>query len=262
MDSESLPSGMVTFVFTDIEGSTQLLRRLGEQYEDVLRRSAEVLIQTWTTHGGHPLPGAGDSTFAAFASPDAAIAACVDGQRRLAAEPWPAHGRPAVRMGAHTGLASPRGGEYVALAVHQAVRVMTAAHGGEVLVSEQCANEAGRLHDVQLVPLGCFRVRDFETPPRLFRVAARGLQREFPAVRAVPVDGHNLVRPPTPLVGRQQDVIAVVSAAAPGRVLMLLGPGGVGKTRLAVEAGLVAARGWDDGVWLVDLAPLQDASLI
>ena len=262
MDGEELPSGMVTFVFTDIEGSTQLLRRLGDDYEAVLRRSADVLVETWSSHGGHALPGAGDSTFAAFVGPDAAIAACVHAQRRLASESWPPHGRPAVRMGAHTGLAFPRGGEYVALAVHQAVRVMSAAHGGEVLVSEQCADETTGLPDVQLVPLGRFRIRDFETAPKVFRVAARGLRRDFPAIRAVPVDGHNLMRPPTPLVGRLQDVTAVVSAAAPGRLLTLLGPGGVGKTRLAVEAGIVAARGWDDGVWLVDLAPLQDASLI
>lgn len=257
-----LPSGLVTFVFSDIEGSTQLLRRLGRDYEQVLRRSADILEETWVRHGGHALPGAGDSTFAAFAGADAAIAACVDGQRQLAGERWPSHGRPAVRMGAHTGLAVPRGGEYVALAVHQAVRVMTAAHGGEVLISEQCADEVTGVPDVQLVPLGRFRVRDFEAAPRLFRVAARGLRRDFPAIRAVPVDGHNLARPPTTLVGRQSDVTAVVAAAAPGRVLTLLGPGGVGKTRLAVEAGMVAARGWDDGVWMVDLAPLQDASLI
>ncbi|MDQ3435570.1 MAG: hypothetical protein M3481_12975, partial [Actinomycetota bacterium] len=262
MDGEGLPSGMVTFVFTDIEGSTQLLRRLGQEYEAVLHRSADVLVETWAGHGGHPLPGAGDSTIAAFATPDAAIAACVAGQRRLAVEPWPPHGRPAVRMGAHTGLASPRGGKYVSLAVHQAVRVMTAAHGGQVLISEQCADEAGTLSGVQLVPLGRFRICDFESAPRLFRVAARGLRQEFPAIRAVPVDGHNLGTPPTPLVGRARDVTAVVSAAAPGRVLTLLGPGGVGKTRLAVEAGILAAAGWDDGVWLVDLGPLQDAPLI
>ncbi len=259
---ESLPSGTVTFVFTDIEGSTQLLRRLGLKYDAVLHRSCELLVGTWERHGGHPLPGAGDSTFAAFASASAAVSACVEGQRRLAAESWPAHGRPAVRMGAHTGVALPRDGEYVALAVHQAVRVMTAAHGGEILISEECAAEAGDLPGVQLLPLGRYRIRDFDSPPKLFRVAARGLRREFPAIRAVPVDGHNLVAPAGPLIGRGGDVPAVVASAAPGRVLTLHGPGGVGKTRLAVEAGLLAARGWDDGVWLVDLAPLQDEALV
>ena len=262
MDEDALPSGTVTFVFTDIEGSTQLLRRLGHDYDAVLHRSVELLEETWQSHGGHPLPGAGDSTFAAFASAEAAIAACAEGQRRLAAQSWPAHGRPAVRMGAHSGLAVPRNGAYVALAVHQAVRVMTAAHGGEILVSEQCADEAGHVPGVQLVPLGRYRIRDFDTAPALFRVAARGLRREFPAIRAVPVDGHNLVPPPTPLVGRGQDLAAVVARLAPGRVLTLLGPGGVGKTRLAVEVGLVAAQGWDDGLWLVDLAPLQDEALV
>ncbi len=259
---EQLPRGVVTFVFSDIEGSTALLRRLGPDYAQVLERSTELLSSVWRAHGGHVLIGAGDSTFAAFHSAAAALLACVDGQRRLAGESWPEHGRPHVRMGAHCGLAVPRGGDYVALAVHQAVRVMNAGHGDQVLVSEQCAREAGEVDGVQLVPLGRFRVRDFDGPTALFRVVAAGLRREFPSIRAVPAEGHNLVRPPTPFVGRERELAGVVSAAAPGRVLTLLGPGGVGKTRLAVEAGIVAAPGWDDGVWFVDLAPLPDVALV
>jgi predicted ATPase len=257
-----MPSGTVTFVFTDIEGSTAMLRHLGAGYEPMLRRSMELLDQAWAAHGGHPLDGAGDSAFAAFWTAEDAIAACVTAQRLLATEPWAPGARPRVRMGAHTGLASPRGEGYVALAVHQAVRVMSAGHGDQVLVSEQCAAEVRRLDGIELVPLGRFRMRDFDSPPLVFRAAAPHLRRDFPALRAVPVDGHNLVRPPTPLLGRDDDVRAVVASAAAGRLLTLVGPGGVGKTRLATEAGIVAAPGWDDGVWMVDLAPLQDPALV
>lgn len=262
MRGGALPSGVVTFVFTDVEGSTGLLRHLGEEYEPVLQRSFALLDHAWEAHGGSVIDATGDSAFVAFGDAGAAVAACVDGQRRLAAESWPDGGRPRVRMGVHTGLASPRGDHYVALAVHQAVRVMTAAHGGQIVLSEQCADEIGRPDGYHLVPLGRFRLRDFDGPVRVHMVAAPGLAPDFPALRAVPADGHNLVRPPTPCLGRADELREIAVQTRPGRVLTLLGPGGVGKTRLATEAGIAAAEHWDDGVWMVELAPLQDPALI
>ena len=131
----ALPSGIVTFVFTDIEGSTRLLRRLGDDYADVLERHFELLRQASEPRGGHDLGGAGDSTLLSFADADDALAACADSQLRLYEEPWPFDGGLRVRMGVHSGLAVPRGDGYVALAVHQAARVMAAAHGGQVIVS-------------------------------------------------------------------------------------------------------------------------------
>ena len=255
-----LPGGIVTFVFTDIEGSTRLLRRLGDAYAGVLERHYEILREACAAHRGHDMGTAGDSLFVAFADAASAVEACAAAQRALTAETWVAEERLRVRMGIHTGLASPRGDHYVALAVHQAARVMSAAHGGQVLVSEDTVGHLGPIAGVDLVPVGRFRLRDFEGAVRLHALAGPGLASDFPAVRALPVDGHNLVAPPTSFVGRSAEVEQVASALRPGALLTLTGPGGSGKTRLATEVGLRVAPAWPDGVWLVDLAPVQDAA--
>ncbi len=253
-----LPSGIVTFVFTDIEGSTRLLRRLGDRYPPVLERHYELLRDACARHRGHDMGTAGDSLFVAFADAPSAVLACAEAQRALEAEPWP-HGDPLrVRMGIHTGLAVPRDEGYVALSVHQAARVMSAAHGGQVLLSSATARELPPLDGVEVIPIGRFRMRDFEEAEALYTLTGPGLATTFPAVRAMPVDGHNLVRPPTSFVGRDGDVDDVVALLGAGRLLTLTGPGGVGKTRLATEVGLQVAQRWPDGVWLVDLAPLRD----
>ena len=257
-----LPSGIVTFVFTDIEGSTRLLRRLGNRYAEALERHFVLLRRALRDHGGSDMGTAGDSLFAAFPDALAAVEACAEAQRLLGAEPWPGEEPLRVRMGIHTGLASPRNGAYVALAVHQAARVMSAAHGGQVLLSNDTAERLPVPSDVRIVPVGRFRVRDFEDPVRLFALAGPGLAHEFPAVRAVPADGHNLVGPPTSFVGRAGEVEKVAGLLGPGQLVTLTGPGGVGKTRLATEVGLRLAPAWADGVWLVDIAPLQEDSQI
>ena len=256
------PSGFVTFVLTDIEGSTRLLKRLGTRYDELIDRHNTVLRRSWTDHGGAPVSERGDSCLAAFADASSALEACADAQRRLAAATWPPDGQPRVRMGVHAGLASPRDGDYVALAVHQAARVSAAAHGGQVLTSEVVATEAGKATDIELAPIGRYRLRDFDEPVQLHCLRGAGLETQFPAVRAVPVDGHNLTAPPTRLFGRDDEVGHVVRRLQPGRLVTLTGPGGVGKTRVALATGLAAATDWDDGIWFVDLAPLQDAQLV
>lgn len=172
-----LPSGIVTFVFTDIEGSTRLLRHLGDGYSDVLDRHLELLATAWDAHDGHVLDTAGDGAFVAFQDATAAVAACAQAQRLLVAEPWPERSRPKVRIGLHTGLAAPHRREYRALAVHQASRVMSAGHGGQVLLSHATVARLGRLEDVAILPLGRFRVRDFDEPVQLFELAGDGLPR-------------------------------------------------------------------------------------
>ena len=263
MPDRSLPSGVVTFVLTDIEGSTRMLRRLEERYDDVLRRHVALLQETWEQHGGVHVSTTGDSCFAAFADATKAVLACGEAQRRLDQErSWTAEERPRVRMGIHTGLASPRGGGYVALAVHQTERVMAAAHGGQVLVSEATEREIGSLPGFQLRSAGRYRLRDFDEPVQLYAIVGDGLETDFPAVRAVPVDGHNLVPSQTSLIGREAVIADVKECFDSNRIVTLTGPGGVGKTRVAIAVGLTMAPGWEDGVWLVDLSPLGERSLI
>jgi predicted ATPase/class 3 adenylate cyclase len=259
-----LPTGVVTFVLTDIEGSTRLLRRLGARYDEVLARHIGVIRRSVEQNGGVLVSTTGDSCFAAFDHADAALAACAGAQRDLEAESWPADGRPRVRMGVHTGLASPRDGDYVALAVHQAARVMAAAHGNQVLVSGTAAQalESLATTSMPLRSLGRYRLRDFDEAVQLFCLMTGELDGEVPAVRAMPVDGHNLVAAPTTFVGRDADVEQVAGRIGRGRLVTLTGPGGVGKSRLAISVGLAVARAWDNGVWLVDFAPVQDESLI
>ncbi|HEX6570198.1 MAG TPA: BTAD domain-containing putative transcriptional regulator, partial [Acidimicrobiales bacterium] len=258
----AMPSGLVTFVITDIEGSTRLLRRLEDRYDAVLARHDDLLSGSWHDHGGTHVSARGDSHLAAFGDAPSALRACADAQRRLAAEAWPPEGGPRVRMGVHTGLASPRDGDYVALAVHQAARVMAAAHGGQILASDLTATEAGSLDELQLRRVGRYRLRDFDGPVLLFCLTGPGLGTDFPAVRAMPVDGHNLAPPPTSFVGREADLTDVQARLSAGRLLTLTGPGGVGKTRLALAAGVAAAPRWDDGVWLVDVSAMQEARLL
>ncbi len=197
-----LPSGDVTFVFSDIEGSTRLLKRLGDRYDALYERHAELLRHAWGAYNGHEVNTEGDSFFVAFTNPADAITACAEGQRQLAEERWPDDGVVRVRMGVHSGLASPRNGDYLALAVNRAKRVSDAAHGGQVLVSEESA--VGLQQDLSLVPAGRFRLRDFDEPVRLFRLRSPHLDDSITAVRAIPAEGHNLVRPGTSFVGREQ----------------------------------------------------------
>ena len=258
--TEELPSGIVSFVFTDIEQSTRLLRKLGDDYGEILDRHFAVMREAWLAHGGHEIDHAGDSTFVVFQDAGEAVLACAEAQRLLGREPWPRGDQIRVRMGVHTGLGMPRGHGYVALAVHQAARVMSVGHGGQVLVSGDTAERLTHLDGVELVPIGRYRLRDFEGPAPLCQLAGPELASTFPAVRALPADGHNLVAPPTPFVGRDVERREVASTIGARRLVTLVGPGGVGKSRLAVEVGLDVASAWRDGVWLVDLSALQDPS--
>lgn len=252
-----LPSGEVTFLFTDIEGSTRLLSKFGALYQEVLDRHREVLNRVWTDHGGCVVRIEGDGCFVSFSEAADAVQAAVEAQRALAVTEWPQGVAPRVRMGLHTGYARPRDGDYVALAVHQAARIVGAAHGGQVLVSSDTASASGPDVDPGLVPLGRFRVRDFDEPPVLYRAEADGWTDPERPPRVPPADGHNLVRPLSALVGRERDRDWALSQILPGTITSIVGPGGVGKTRLMVEIGLEVAERWADGAWMVELAPVR-----
>jgi predicted ATPase/class 3 adenylate cyclase len=256
--TQDLPTGVVSFLFTDIEGSTRLLRELGESYEELLDQHHAVLRATWREHNGHELNTEGDAFLVAFDQADAAIGAAVEAQRALAAASWPTDMPVRVRIGIHAGYARPRGDSYVALALHQAARVVDAAHGGQVLVSGDAADRARNLPGgVGLERLGRFRVRDFDEPPELYRVDAEGLEQRDIAPRVRPAEGHNLVAPATSFEGREADLGLLVRLARPGSLTTIAGTGGAGKTRLAIEAALTVAADWEDGAWFVDLAPVS-----
>ena len=257
-----LPSGMVTFVFSDIEGSTKLMKRLGQRYEAVLERHRDILRQAWLDWGGAEVGTEGDSFFVAFGDATDAIRACAQGQRLLQLEPWPLDGMVRVRMGVHCGLAAPLRGDYVALAASQAARVTSAAHGGQVLVSDDTAKRSTQVEGISFSNVGHFRLRDFDEPVCLQQLAGPGLEQHFPAVRALPAEGHNVVCPPNAFIGREEEATHLASILQPHRLVSIVGGGGVGKTRLALEVSLTVAERWLDGLWVVDLSNVEDFRLV
>jgi YVTN family beta-propeller protein len=181
-----LPSGAVTFLFTDIEGSTRLVRQLRSGYADVLAQHQRLLREAFSQHGGHEIDTQGDAFFYVFGSAHEAVLAAVEGQRALSGYPWPEETEVKVRIGIHTGQAAPVNGRYTGLAVHRAARICAAAHGGQVLVSQATQSLledeeedlAVRMHD-----LGDQRLKDIERPVRLYQVAAPGMLTDFPPPR-------------------------------------------------------------------------------
>lgn len=252
-------------MFTDIEGSTRLARMLGDGYPTVLGAHRAVVRAALSDFGGRELFTEGDSFFVAFGEATAAVAAGVAAQRALAAHDWPSPElAPRVRMGMHTGWATPRHGEYVSAEVHRAARVASAAHGGQVLCSEATALAAGTgagvdslgaapLAGIDLLDLGPHKLRGFDDAERLFQLVASGLERDFPRPRTPGAAVHNLPAPVTSFVGRRAEIAELTGLVARNRLVTVAGPGGAGKTRLALAAGGELLTAYPQGVWLVDV---------
>ncbi|MEV4274317.1 ATP-binding protein [Actinoplanes xinjiangensis] len=267
-----LPSGLVTFMFTDIEGSTRLARMLGETYRTVLGAHRAVLRGVFDDFDGVELLTEGDSFFVAFSNADAAVAACVEAQRRLSAHDWPRDDAvPRVRMGLHTGRAVPIGQEYASAEVHRAARVSAAAHGGQVLCSEATAlavtatyaataggatgaAAAATLATVDLLDLGAYRLRGFDDDERLFQVVAPGLERDFPRPRTAEAPRHNLPAEHAPFVGRRSELSELAALISRHRLVTVVGPGGSGKTRLTHAVAEQLLPAYPGGVWTIDAA--------
>ncbi|WP_067508761.1 adenylate/guanylate cyclase domain-containing protein [Actinoplanes sp. TFC3] len=247
-----LPSGLVTFVFTDIEGSTRLARMLGDAYVGVLNAHRDVIRAALRNHSGVELFTEGDSFFVAFAAAADAVAACVASQRALAAYPWPSpEAAPLVRMGLHTGHAVPRDGEYTSTEVHRAARVASAAHGGQILCSNATASHL-TTHPKE--DLGRYVLRGFDDTERLFQILSPGLQRDFPRPRTPGAPVHNLPADLTPFAGRQSEVSELRTLLTTHRIVTVAGCGGSGKTRVAHMAARQALTSYAQGIWVVDLA--------
>ena len=252
----ALPSGLVTFVFTEIEGSIRLAQLLGAGYRAVLHHHRTLLRGVLQLHHGVPVSSFGESSFTAFPDAGAALRACRSAQRTLEAERWPGPvARPRVRIGLHSGYARPRAGEYATPEVHRAARVMAAAHGGQVLCSAGTARAAVPLPDgLALWDLGHYRLRGFDHRERLFQLVAPGWQPRFPRPCTEPAPPHNLPAAATSFVGRRREQARLVELLSGHRLVTVTGSAGVGKTRLAVQVAAELAGGYPDGVWYVDLA--------
>jgi predicted ATPase/class 3 adenylate cyclase len=252
------PSGTVTFLFTDIEGSTRLLTALGDRYPAVLDRHEKILESAIAAHGGMPVETRGDAYFAVFPSAVDAIAAAADGQRHLADADWPEGKAVRVRMGLHTGEAQPGGTGYVGIDVYRAARIAAAGHGGQVLLSDATRGlvEQALPLGVTLRELGDHRLKDLPAPERLWQLDIEGLPAEFPALLSLDQRPNNLPLSITPLIGREKELADVVDLLAQRRLLTLTGPGGTGKTRVALAVAQQTLTDFADGAFFV---PLEDA---
>ncbi|MCC6617511.1 MAG: adenylate/guanylate cyclase domain-containing protein [Chloroflexi bacterium] len=259
-----LLTGTVTFVFTDIEGSTRLVRSQGAGWGALLDRHHALLRDAWMAHGGVEVGTEGDSFFVTFASAAEAVAAAVDVQRSLAAEGWPPDATVRVRVGMHTGEASFSADTYAGINVHRAARIAGAAHGGQVLLSEAThALVAGELPSgVGARDMGDHRLKDLEHPEHLWQLVIDGLDNEFPAISSFDATPNNLPNRLTTFLGREREIAEVAALLVDARLLTLTGPGGTGKTRLSLEVATDALRHYPDGVFFVELTTLTEPDLV
>ena len=247
------PSGTVTFLFTDIEGSTRLWRDHPDEMQEALGRHHEILQTVIARWEGYIFSTAGDGFGAAFGSAKGAVAAAMETQAALAFEPWPVPATVRVRMGLHTGEAQERDGNYFGPTLNRAARIMAAGHGGQILASAVVAHLAG--DDALVTDLGWHRLRDIGSE-QLLQITPPGLDARFPPPRAEPQRRSNLPTPADTFIGRQRELDQLFGAVAAHRLVTILGVGGMGKTRLAVEAAARADE-FTDGTWLVELAPVR-----
>ena len=259
-----LPTGILTLLFTDIEGSTRLLQQLGERYADVLRECRRLLRMTFQRCHGYEVDTQGDAFFVVFERAADAISSAVELQRALLAARWPDQARVRVRVGIHTGEPRPVEEGYIGLDVHHAARIMSAAHGGQTLLSQATHDlVAGELSDeIELKDLGAYRLKDISGLSHLFQLVVPDLPADFPPPATTNAQRtlYNVPSPSTSFVGREQEVAALSDLLDQPdmRLLTLLGTGGVGKTRLALQVAARVAPRFAGGVCFVSLDQLSD----
>ncbi len=274
MSTPNLPTGTVTFLFTDIQGSTQLWQQYPDAMPEALRRHHEILRQAIEAHGGYVFQIIGDAFCAAFHTALGGLQAALDAQRQLRDQAWGETGAIRVRMALHSGVADVRAGEYTSgeyvsgLTLSRAARLLSAGHGGQVLLSLS-TSELVRDHlppDVELRDLGSQRLKDLVRPEYIFQSITPDLPAEFPALKTLDIRPHNLPTQLTSFVGREhemaeiQDVLLHIVPAT--RLLTLTGPGGTGKTRLALQVTAELIDEFPDGAWFVDLSALTNPGLV
>ncbi|MFY9927821.1 MAG: adenylate/guanylate cyclase domain-containing protein [Streptosporangiaceae bacterium] len=258
---------VLTFLFTDIEGSTALLGRLGDNaYAQVLAGHHALIRSALAAHDGREIDTQGDAFFAVFSSPRACVVAVQAMQQAIAAHAWPGREQVRVRMGIHSGEAAQTVTGLVGLEVHRAARVAAVAWGGQVLVSEAAAVlvRNGLPPGAALTDLGTHRLKDLSRPERIFQLTAAGLRAEFPPLRSLgnPALPNNLPAQLSAFIGRAREVAEVRALVGSSRLVTLAGAGGAGKTRLALQVAAGLLDGSGDGVWLAELAAVTEEDAV
>jgi len=259
-----LPSGTVTFLFTDIEGSTRLWEEYHEAMKRALGRHDAVLRAAIGTNRGHIFKTVGDAFDAVFPTAPGALAAALAAQRALSAEPWEVPGGLRVRMALDTGVAEERDEDYFGPTLNRTARLLAAAHGGQILLSRttfELVRDALPA-DVTLRDLGEHRLKDLTRPERIFQVVASDVPGDFPSIKSLNTLPNNLPIQLTSFVGREREIASVKHHLAADRLVTLTGAGGAGKTRLALQVAAELLESYQDGVWLVQLESLADPALV
>jgi len=256
-----LPTGEVSFFFSDIEGSTRLASRLGPGFRRVIEAHNEIVRSQIAVADAVEVRTVGDSFFVVFTDASEAVDAARRIQQQLEGHDWPEAATVRVRIGVHTGVGERGGDDYVGVDVHRAARIGDVGHGGQVLISATTHSLiAGRGIDVR--DLGEYHLKDLDRPERLYQVHVAGLPAAFPPLRTMSGRFNNLPASTTALVGRREEMAAISRLLADHRVVTLLGPGGIGKTRLALAVAADQIRRFSDGVVFVDLSAVTESSLV
>jgi predicted ATPase/class 3 adenylate cyclase len=263
--SSAAPAGTLTFLFTDIEGSTRLELVVGrDAYADLRERHRRLLRAAFGSHGGVEQGTQGDSFFVVFGSAREALLAAIEAQRALAAESWPAGADVRVRMGLHAGEADVAGGSLVGIDINRAARIAATGHGGQIVVSESVRGLAGASlpEGVSLRSLGSHRLKDLRAPESLWQVVAEGLAEDFPPLKSIDARPNNLPTQLTSFVGREAELAEAGRLLGTSRLLTLTGPGGTGKTRLSLQVAANAADDYPDGIFFAALETVREPALV
>lgn len=261
---DALPTGIVAFLFSDVEASTRRWEQYGEAMRDALRRHDEIVRDAIETHRGYVFKTIGDAFCAAFSSAADALEAATDAQRRLEGEDFRSVDGLRVRMAIHAGETDERAGDYFGSAVNRTARLLSAAHGGQIVLSAYAAELAFEKlpEGITLRNLGTVPLRGVKEPERVYQAVGAGLRSEAKPLRALETPPNNLPRQSTSFVGRHDDLARVEALLDEGSVVTLVGAGGIGKTRLALEVAASRLNDERDGVWLADLSAVGDPELI
>src|SRR6202049_3995245 len=259
-----LPTGTVTFLFSDIEGSTERWEAYRQPMKAAVARHDELMRAAIERYGGYVFKTVGDAFCAAFSDASHALHAALDAHLALAQEDFSAVDGLRVRMGLHTGYAEERDADYFGRAVNRVARLMSIGYGGQVLLSASARELAHRDLPIgtALLDLGSHRLKDLTEPELVWQLVIAGLPAEFPSLKSLDTTPNNLPIQPSSFRGREVELEEVKSLLSQHKLVTLFGSGGVGKTRLALQVGAEVLDRYPDGVWFADLAPITDRELV